>query len=132
MGFDPRYVDHTQVLDSDRLLEEYSRCLDDAGSLEELRRVLTQWKPLAYEALDIVATWGPKDFADFKEALARERAHEFCGDEAMERFAFVILPPLIFAIASWLPNAPTGFNFKALARAGTLRLQRGRYMPGPV
>lgn len=79
--------------------KEYAADLSAADTREKLLATLTAWRAYASDALAIATAWSDEDFAEWREALATERARTYMGDERAERFAVVLMPGIMWAIS---------------------------------
>jgi len=78
---------------------DYEKGLDGAKTLTALRAYLESWREVAGDAWAAVQDWTEADFTAWRKALASERRGKFMGDEAMARFACVLLPEVLFRVS---------------------------------
>lgn len=98
---------------------EYMKELDKAETLEDLKRLMNEWEPLAWDAKDIVRDMDEARFAAFRKALKSERRGKFSGNKDA---AVILMPEVMFKV-SIIANkffAPWGCAFKRMQDEGLI------------
>jgi len=101
---------------------DFSKAIDGAETLEELRTVLADWRELAGDAEKIALAMTPKDFTEFRKGLKKERGGEFAGEKFAEKYSAVLLPEVMFKISmkAYDYKVPFGLMYIRLKEAGIL------------
>lgn len=103
--------------------KEYVADLDRVTNLQELRKLLRDWKPfVGKDAIDAAKAMDDADFTDFRDGLVLERKKKYAGDEWATKFGAIIIPtPMLKAstIAERF-KVPWGTAFIRLRDTGKL------------
>lgn len=75
--------------DQDR---QYAEQLTLADTLERLKELLTNYRPLAEDAFQVVETMTEDDFQEFRKGLKKERKGRFAGEAWAEKYAAIVMP----------------------------------------
>jgi hypothetical protein len=107
---------------TDDVPSQWNKALDGARTLDELRAVVTHWRPLCEDAFNAVQEWSDDDFALWRKVLRMERRGRFMGSDAMERFGAVLMPGTMFkvSITAHQFHVPWGLAYCRLRDTGRI------------
>ena len=71
---------------------DYTKALTECLTLDDLRALVDAYKPLALDAVPVVAAMTDADFLVFRKGLKSERRGKFAGEAWAERFGAVLMP----------------------------------------
>jgi len=104
---------------------DWSRLLDDAQDVDDLRRKVSTWMPYVPDALSVANQMKPEDWAEWRRGLKSERAGVYSGDEWMERFGALVLP------AAFILATEVRRRFRVPLGAALIRLEESRLILNP-
>lgn len=79
---------------TDDPVHDYNRALDTCMTLRELQMTVGQFKRIASDAVESVATMTEADMLAFRAGLKKERRGKFAGEEWSARFGAIVMPEL--------------------------------------
>lgn len=110
---------------ADEIPEEYARAIDQATTRKDLLSVVMRYGEVAADAVDLVQRMHDEDFEDWRHALKKERKGRFMGEEAFARFGAIILPEVMFKVATVASDyqVPWGLAYHRLKDVGRLTIK---------
>ena len=113
----------TYISENDR---DYAVSLKKAQTLKALRKHAEDWKFLARDAYEVIAT-PDFDFAEFQRGRKLENQDTFAGEEWAVKFGAVLIPELLFrvSIVAMEFGAPWGCAYIRLREMGRIDEQNG-------
>lgn len=106
----------------------YSRRLAKVRSLAGLTRLVKEYAPIAWDAVEAVKGFQDGDFEAFLQAVKDERAGRFCGDDAARKFGAVFMPEPMLRVGMVAAHfgAPWGCAFIRMKEDGHIYVDNGR------
>lgn len=109
---------------------DYSTALGKVESLDDLKKLLKEFEPIAWDALDVVNAWDndskEERFLKFKRSMAKEKKGIFSNDEIA---GIIIMPETMFKVSLTAVrfNAPWGCAFLRMKEVGLIEDKGGRF-----
>lgn len=103
--------------------KKYVADLNRVTNLQELRKLLRDWKPfVGDDAIAVAKEMDEADFTDFRDGLDLERKKKYAGDEWATKFGGIIIPTPMLKAAIVAENfkVPWGTAFIRLRDTGKL------------
>ena len=107
------------------LPEDYMKMLDQADTLFKLQSGIASYEPIAADAVKLVKTMDEHTFTGFRQAMAKERKGQFCGDGWADLVGVILMPEVIFRVAIIAARfkAPWGVAFCQMNKAGLIHIE---------
>ena len=99
--------------------KRYQKDIDKCDTLEKLKSIMKEWKPLALDAFELVNKMDNKKFNKFRKSLALERKGKYAEDEDA---IIILLPNPMFKVStvSMRFNVPFGCALHRLMDLGEI------------
>lgn len=102
---------------------DWSKVLDGAATIAELREGVKGWAPFVDDAQSVVDGMDDAALAEFRAGLQLERKGEWAGEEFQIRFGALLLPARLMegSVAAAHYKVPLGTALIQMQKAGVLK-----------
>lgn len=102
---------------------DWANAITHATTLDDLRRVVEEWKELVADAHARVATMTEQDFDEWRHGLLKERRGQFAGEAFAARYGDVLMPTVLLAVSFYANqlHVPWGLMYLRLKETGQLQ-----------
>ena len=108
--------------ESDQHPQLYAAQVKAATTLEELKAVIELWKPLCFDAWQVVQTMTPADFDEYQRGCALERQNIFAGEMWYQKYKAIQFPAVMFRVSMIAVENELNWGY------AFLEMERRRYL----